>query len=433
MYELHIRHTLTTYNYLQMGLERDGSFLGLSPFESELRRRIWWQLKMHDTRTAELCGLAKFRDFDMGAESTKWPTNINDDQLQPGMTSLTAVENKITDVVFIAFRCEMMGFAVSQIAKFRKLGLNMTQWNLDETRDGHSKGEMSHAVHELQDKLETKYLRYLDPSQPLHLLTMLVGRYGMNVVTFLTHHPRSWSSMGRQVSDAERQLVWDVSVKLLEQHNMVQSNEMLRQFSWHTPYFRQWHAFILVLDTLRADPLKADANKAWALITGSYEHTRAMVTDMQKPIHVAVGNLCLKAFAARETALRNENTYSPPPPAFILQLRRWRELAKVKQQMRAARRDRQEGGSVAINACYPPEATTTTNDTLSQPPNTLESDTSSNQFNFFDGFDYDQIEDSAMNFDFMLPEDNNMEDNILDPINWEQWDSWLAESNVMRS
>jgi hypothetical protein len=46
-----------------MGLERDGTFLGLTPFETELRRRIWWQLKMHDFRTAELCGLAKFRDL----------------------------------------------------------------------------------------------------------------------------------------------------------------------------------------------------------------------------------------------------------------------------------------------------------------------------------------------------------------------------------
>jgi len=250
-----------------MGLDRDGSFLGLSPFKTELRRRIWWQLKMHDSRTAELCGLAKFRDFDFGAESTKWPTNIDDDQLQPSMTTLTAVKNKVTDVIFVAFRCEMMAFAVSRIAKFREEGLKAAQWNLDEKRDDHSKGEMEIAVKELQDRLEMKYLRYCDPSQPLHLLTMLVGRYGMNVVTFLTHHPRSWTN---KVSDSERQLVWDVSVKLLEQHNMVQSNDVLRRFSWHTPYFRQWHAFIHVLDTLRTDPFKADAHKTWELIISSY-------------------------------------------------------------------------------------------------------------------------------------------------------------------
>jgi len=221
-----------------MGLERDGSYLGLSPFETEIRRRIWWQLKMHDFRTAELCGLAKFRDLDLGAESTKWPTNIDDNQLYPTMSSLVPAENKITDMLFVAFRCEMMEFAISRIARFRKQGLSMNQWNLDEARH-HDKGEIENAVKGLQNMLEMKYLRYCDPSQPLHLLTMLVGRYGMNVVTFLTHHPRSWASMG-QVSAPERQLVWDVSMKLLEQHNMVQSNDMLKPFSWHATYFRQW-------------------------------------------------------------------------------------------------------------------------------------------------------------------------------------------------
>ena len=46
-----------------MGFERDGDFLGLPPFETEIRRRMWWQLKGHDWRTTELCGLAKFRDI----------------------------------------------------------------------------------------------------------------------------------------------------------------------------------------------------------------------------------------------------------------------------------------------------------------------------------------------------------------------------------
>ena len=220
-----------------MGLERDGSCLGLPPFETEIRRRIWWQLKMHDFRTAELCGLAKFRDLDMGAESTKWPTNVDDDQLSPDMTSLVAESNRVTDMAFVVFRCEMTEFAAGRVAKFRKEGLKPSQWNLHTTR--HDKSEIETAVKGLQDTLEMKYLRYCDPSQPLHQLTMLVGRYGMNVVTFLTHHPRSWASMGHTPL-LERQLVWDVSVKLLEQQNMVQTNPMLRPFAWHATYFRQW-------------------------------------------------------------------------------------------------------------------------------------------------------------------------------------------------
>lgn len=36
-----------------MGLHRDGSNFGLSPFECEVRRRLWWHLMLIDIRTSE--------------------------------------------------------------------------------------------------------------------------------------------------------------------------------------------------------------------------------------------------------------------------------------------------------------------------------------------------------------------------------------------
>ena len=105
-----------------MGLERDGIPLGLPPFETEMRRRIWWQLKFHDFRTAELCGLAKFRDVELGPENTKLPTPVNDDQLYPSMSSHVSEPNFLTDSVFVALRCELVGFAISRIATFCRQG-----------------------------------------------------------------------------------------------------------------------------------------------------------------------------------------------------------------------------------------------------------------------------------------------------------------------
>lgn len=185
-----------------MGLERDGVILGLPPFETEMRRRIWWQLKLHDFRTAELCGLAKFRDIAIGGESTKWPTNVNDDQLYPGMSCLVAESNNLTDVVFVVFRCELANFAAGRVAMFRRQGQDASQWNLDSSDKDNV--DRDQAVRELEETIETKYVRYCDPSQPLHLFTMLVARYGMNAVRILTHHPRRWT---RQTPLSERQLV----------------------------------------------------------------------------------------------------------------------------------------------------------------------------------------------------------------------------------
>ena len=428
-----------------MGLERDGESLGLPPFETEIRRRIWWLLKSHDFRTAELCGLAKFRDLDTGAESTKWPTNVNDDQLYPDMPSLVAESNTLTDIVFIAVKCEITKFTVGRIATFRQQGKNPSQFHLNAS--GSDKVELDEALREVEEIIETKYIRYCDPSQPLHLMTMLMARLFVNYLCFLTHHPRRWASI-EQTPLSERQRVWEISIKLLEQHSMVQSNPLLKQFAWHGIYFQQWHAFIHVLDTLRANPLVAEAEKAWQLIGNIYENSPDMIFDTKMPIHVAVGNLCLKAYGDREAALQNGNTFPPPTPEFILQLRQQREIAKIKRQVRDAKSSRPKdlvshGQANARHMDPKPDAgvthlSDTQQSTTSHPPSLTQPGGASegDPFWFIKGFDDSQVGnlDDVMNMDpdFMLAQDYSVEDNGTQPITWEQWDAWLANSNVIR-
>jgi hypothetical protein len=101
---------------------------------------------------------------------------------------------------------------------FRRQGKNSSQWDLCGL--GNNKLEIGEAFREVEEVLKTKYLRYYDHSQPLHLITMLMGRFALNVVRFLTHHPRRWASI-EQTPLSKRQLVWEISIKLLEQHSMV--------------------------------------------------------------------------------------------------------------------------------------------------------------------------------------------------------------------
>ena len=435
-----------------MGLERDGESLDLPPFETEMRRRIWWLLKTHDFRTAELCGLPKFRDFDTGGENTKWPTNVNDDQLYPGMPSPVAESNKLTDTVFVALRYELANFAAARIASFRRQGAIPNQWDL---ASGSHRAEIEKAFGEVEELIETKYLRYCDPSQPLHFVTMLMARFAMNVVRFLTHHPRRWASI-EQTPLSERQWVWEISFKLLEQHNMLLSNPQLKQFTWHAAYFQQWHAFIHVLDTLRANPLIAEAEKAWHFIGNVYENTPDMLVDTKKPIHIAVGNLCLKAYSDREAALQNGNIGPPPTPAFILQLREQREIAKAKRQARDAKSSRPEypvshGQAKAQDMGLRLDAGLNDfSDNLesmrldqndqnitSFPPNLTQFGEAAegDPFWFINGFENGQVGniDDVMNMepDFMLAQDHSAGDKPTPPITWEQWDAWLADSNLM--
>ncbi|KAH3934527.1 hypothetical protein HBH70_048500 [Parastagonospora nodorum] len=440
-----------------LSLDRDGTTLGLSPFDTEIRRRIWWQLKSHDFRTAELCGLAKFRDIETSPESTKWPSNIGGNDLHPKMSSLEITSTGLTDAAFVAFKFEMTKFAAGRISIFRKRGIDSSQWNLD--IPGNDKEEIQTSAETLREALEMKYLRYCDPSQPLHLVLLLVGRYGMNIVTFLTHHPRRWAKM-EHVTPTERVLVWDGSIKLLDQYSMMQSNPIIQQFAWHArklhlcrvelfvqtamyfqiiaiTYFIQWHAFIHVLDTLRAEPLRSDALKAWQLVESIYESTPELGSDLKKPIHVAIGNLCLKAYRARETALLSNKMYSAPTPTFIRNLRHRRENAIEKRKAREAKMQRSSednfvsrlefGHSDATQSLHQSTSTNT--------PKHNQADTATevDPLRLFDGFDDNLANELYMDLDFDLPSDYSMQDYAHEPIDWSQWDAWLANSNVMRS
>lgn len=160
-----------------------------------------------------------------------------------------------------------------------------------------------------------------------------------------------------------------------------------------------------------------------------------MIFDTRKPIHVAVGNLCLKAYGDREAALQN-GTMSTPK--FILQLRQQREVLNAKRQAReksnrpdvslshinvqgprletsvVALSDSLESANIQQNATFGPSHIQT-NDNIEGDP-----------FWVMNGF-ADEVGnlDDMMNLDpdFMLAQDYSMD--------WEQWDAWLADSNLL--
>jgi len=233
----------------------------------------------------------------------------------------------------------------------------------------------------------------------------------------------------------------------------LQSNPQLKQFAWHAAYFLAWHTFIHVLDTLRANPLMVDAEKSWQLVGSIYENNQDMVFDTKKPIHVAVGNLCLKAYGAREAALQNSNVFLPPTPEYILQFRQQREVATAKRRARDAKSSQpvdplSHGQSNTRDMGPRPdpsvifsgdtlEPTYLQQSTTSHPPSLEQASgaIADDPFWFINEFDDSQVgnlnDDMNMDLDFMLNQDFSVEDDSQ-PITWEQWDAWLADSNLMR-
>jgi hypothetical protein len=434
----------------RMGLDQDGVYLGLPAFETEMRRRIWWLLRLHDCRTAELCGLAKFRDMDTDAESTKWPSNVNDDQLYPGMNSLPAETVGITDSSFLTLRFEFTPLIVASAARFRQSGKSARHWETHLLSDDIA--AITEGFPKLEEGIEIKYLRYCDPSQPMHLMVMLVGRFAMNVTRFMTHHPRRWASI-EQTPVAERERVWTISVNLLEQYNMVRSNSQIKQFAWYAAYLMHWHSFIHLLDTLRASPLIDDSDKVWQLIGTTYKNNPNMILDITEPITAAVGNLCLKAYSAREAALQDRRATLPPIPDFILKLRHQHEIANARRKARNARISQlgdtmgynqatvghagrrldagASGSGDVLGSTHLPGGTASHMPSLSQTDEATDIDL----FWFVNRFGDSQPGSSndvmEMDVNSMLAQDYDVGGNDAPNVTWDQWDAWLTDSRMM--
>lgn len=430
-----------------MGLHRDGDTLGVPPFEAEIRRRIWWQLQMHDFRAAELAGLPKFRGFKLDDHTSKPPANINDNELYPGMSSPAISSTKITDMSFITLRTELANFAGRLGAKFRQQGKDVSQWDDFISRsDPRMKDEFAKEIEEI---LETKFLRYCDPSQPLQLMIMLIARSSLNITRFLGHHPRRWASQ-EQTPESERQYVWNVSVSLLEQYDILQSDRRLQGFGWYVAYHLQWHVFIHVLDTLRTRPLMPEVEKAWRLVETTFENNPDVISNTKKPIHVAVGNLCLKAFTARETALTHEGRSISCKSKFITKLRQQRDAAKARRKEQEAKSQGPGvGGEISqvvqtgtrpdptsklsMDGFNADEALQNSSFQLTNPNRESERDQPWLPSDLDHGLYGTSGDITDMDTDFMLAQDYDLEDVIGQSISWAQWDAWLGGLNAVQA
>ncbi|KAG9792325.1 hypothetical protein KCU88_g862, partial [Aureobasidium melanogenum] len=405
-----------------IGLRQNATLLALAPFEAEIWRRIWSCLKMHDNRAAEMCGLPTFQPLNGDIHMTGTLTNTDDADIYPGMPAPPSDSSKPTDMIFCAVQSEFFAFAGRMAAINRKAcGPNFVA-DIFATKESVMPND--DAIQELENHIETKYLRYCEPSDPLHLTTVLFARYSLNV------------------PESERKYVWNVSLKLLEQFDMIQSSPHIRQFSWNFAYYLKWSAFVHVLDTLRVEPLVVDSSKAWRLVETTFQNNPAMMTDTERTLYVAVGNLCLKAFKAREIAMAREGIVSGDVPPFIHQLRQIQETARLRLQTKLSLRRQGKDSRFKISGTETPPATKSSPDcardqSASNRPPRSHAFNQQNSSHEADSSRSCLIDVSASETGMpssmldedpnsMLPQNQDMEELISEGIDWTKWDSWLS-------
>lgn len=284
----------------RMGLHRDGEAHGLSPFEVEMRRRLWLQLLILDHTSAELAGSTPiFWTMLSDYWDTKKPLNVNDADLDPSMTEWPAEKVGATEMIFNLLRYEFgeyfrrnrreMEAKGASADKFAAIGLC------------HSVPDKDRFIDTLQQRLEQNIVRYCDPIEPLHYLCMLAARCAIAGMRLRGHHPRQYSDKGASLPQEEKELLFQLGLKVVQYDNLVHSTESLKGFRWHIKVYFQWHGFIYLLSELRYRRVSEDADKGWNEVAGVYEHHPEILENHRYVLHAAILSLTLKAWDGRES------------------------------------------------------------------------------------------------------------------------------------
>lgn len=137
------------------GLHRDGTNFDLNPFDTEMRRRLWWHVSLLDARAAEDHG-ADPATHDQFSD-TKLPMNVNDEDIWPGMTDPPQEEPGASDMTFCLIR-----FELGHIQKRLRI-MASVEGDKDKKRSVEEKEQLIDITHR---HMQEKYFQYCDPNSP---------------------------------------------------------------------------------------------------------------------------------------------------------------------------------------------------------------------------------------------------------------------------
>ena len=368
----------------RIGLHRDGLHIGLSPFETEIRRRVWWRLLALDGQTAELCGAGLsvvFPRYD-----TKKPLNVNDSDLSPNMSALPLEHDGPTEMIFCGFRYEIGLFLRNVKANSELMGTKLCDTAIEERKT---------QLDDLLALIERKYLKFCDPSVPLHLFARLMGEATIMALKLVAPYPRRYPQGLIEMPQKERDEVFWISMHVLGFYNLSQRMQSIRRYLWNVNVQFQWHAFIILTHELQLRPEDQHARDAWSKIEELFEYNADVILNTNTPLHKAVSRLVLKAWSVRRTRLQRSNSQLPIP-VFIATL-----------QSQAAKQD----GDQSRVSYLPPEPTGTEYPSASR---TITAESTSETNGLLETLMPDVLADGT-------------------PIDWSEWDYMLQDFELQNA
>ncbi|GKZ18025.1 hypothetical protein AbraIFM66951_006595 [Aspergillus brasiliensis] len=244
-----------------LGLHRDGTNFGLKPYETEMRRRLWWHICLLDIRAAEDHG--SDAQIHERLYDTRLPLNINDDDITPDMKEPPKERVGWTEMTFCLIRCDIT-VAVRRVSYACPNGSFVPasrQLNPD---------NCSKMIRAINDRIEDRYIKHCDMNIPIQWVCATIGRLILTKLWLVIHHPMTRPERGLTLSHANRESLFATSVEVAEFQRLLDGDVKTYKWSWLFATNMQWHAIAFVLSELCVRPLSPLTDRAWKAVSTLY-------------------------------------------------------------------------------------------------------------------------------------------------------------------
>ena len=288
----------------KMGYHRDGESLNLTPFETEMRRRIWWQIIMQDAKNAMISGLSHSMlptNWD-----TKPPRNVNDADLFPGSTEPIQPREGPTEMAFCLLVYEIAKFMISADAMHGTPGFEAVIMGHELTSNQDDVVLPSiEKYRDLVDTLERNLLevehRYIDASAGnAHIAALTVRPMLTSKLREMLVRMRDQPEWGTEIFNAKDNLF---KIVIHNMEHSTNSYDVMDQqgFLWFVKLHFQLDLFAVMTGQLCSRPTGILADRAWNVMDKIYTY-HPEISDLSNKAYAAQAQFVLKAWKARERA-----------------------------------------------------------------------------------------------------------------------------------
>ncbi|KLU82374.1 fungal specific transcription factor domain-containing protein [Magnaporthiopsis poae ATCC 64411] len=248
-----------------LGLHRDPTnFPGISPFDCEMRRRLFWYLMSMDSRAAEDQGadlIITDRSFD-----TRIPLNINDADFGPDSTELPPPRHGETEMTFLTM--------LNNIQVYLRRIWNMTSAaGAVCSRDVDSPFEKREQL--LEDLIKTVDQICPAPAgttkaNPLTFLAATVGRVIHAKMTIIVYQngltAACHGNLTGELTEERQDRLYTAAIEVFEHGNLLSLDPRVKQWSWMIRVFMQWQAAAYLLLRMSKAPWSPRSERAWTAL-----------------------------------------------------------------------------------------------------------------------------------------------------------------------